>query len=97
MFEKMILLVAVAFTLSAADARETKLIAHGWDCQSAHPTDVLASADEFDKTALDGVSLSVRFTNEEHGVVCSYKTMMTDPAWKKSCGDSPRKSLVKRR
>ena len=82
MFGKIVPLVAFAFALSAADARETKLIAHGWDCQSANPTDVLASADEFDKTALDGISLSVRFTNEEHGVVCSYKTMMTDPAWK---------------
>ena len=82
MFEKMISLAAAALALSAANARETKIIAHGWDCQSANPADVLACADEFDKTALDGISLSVRFTNEEHGVVCSYKTMMTDPAWK---------------
>ena len=68
------------FVLTAAVARETKFIAHGWDCQSAHPEDVLASAAEFDKTPLDGISLSVRFRNKQ-GDVCSYKTMISDPPW----------------
>ena len=65
----------------SASARETKFLAHGWDCQSAHPDDVLASAAEFDKTPLDGISLSVRFARSD-GVVCSYKTMISDPAWR---------------
>lgn len=74
-------LLAAIVLATVAQARETKFIAHGWDCQSAHPDDVLASAAEFDKTPLDGVSLSIRFTNEALGVVCSYKTMISDPAW----------------
>ena len=43
-------IAAVLFSMPVAFARETKFIAHGWDCQSAHPEDVLASAEEFDKT-----------------------------------------------
>ena len=72
---------AAAIGAFSAHARKVKVIAHGWECQSADPTDVLASAAEFDKTELDGVSLSLWFTNRRHGVQCSFKTMMTDPAW----------------
>ena len=46
-----ILSAAVVFAVSVF-ARETKFIAHGWDCQSAHPEDVLASAAEFETYAV---------------------------------------------
>ena len=77
-----VLAVLAGVLATVALARETKIIAHGWDCQSASPEDVLVNADAFDRTPLDGVSLSVRFTNEEAGVECSFKTMITDPAWR---------------
>ena len=75
-------IAAIALAAFSATAKETKFIAHGWDCQSASPQDVLASADLFDKTPLDGVSLSIKFTNSEANVYCYYKTMMTDPEWR---------------
>ena len=44
-----------------AALKPVKFIAHGWDCQSANPAAVLENADLFADTALDGISLSVRF------------------------------------
>ena len=63
-----------------AALKPVKFIAHGWDCQSANPAAVLENADLFADTALDGISLSVRFKKAD-GTDCGYRTMFNDPAW----------------
>ena len=63
-----------------AALKPVKFIAHGWDCQSASPAAVLENADIFADTALDGISLSVRFKKTD-GTDCGYRTMFNDPAW----------------
>ena len=53
-------LLAAAVLATVAQARETKFIVHGWDCQSAHPDDVLASAAEGDLAYDETVALARR-------------------------------------
>ena len=43
-------------------ALRRKYIGHGWDLLAVTPEEVLAHADEFDRTGLDGVALMPRVT-----------------------------------
>ncbi len=38
-------------------AKRTKIIGHGWDMLASTPAEILANADLFDKSGLDGVSV----------------------------------------
>ena len=52
-----VVLCASALVQSAANASAVKkFVAQGWEFNEAWPKDFLAAADEFDKTALDGVT-----------------------------------------
>ena len=77
------LLLAAACALSAtADAFapvRKKYIGHGWDLLAATPREVLAHADAFDRTALDGVTLMINRTVDGRRI--SHATVMNDPPW----------------
>ena len=51
---------AAVWYAHADDALRRKYIGHGWDLLAVTPEEVLAHADEFDRTGLDGVSLMPR-------------------------------------
>ena len=57
-----------------------KYIGHGWDLLGMTPAEVLAHADAFDRTGLDGVSLVINATLAD-GRKISHTHVMTDPRW----------------
>lgn len=58
---KLLLVIFIAvFCVTLAEARGAKVILHGWDLLDVSPEEVLAHADDFDRTAADGVSLRIR-------------------------------------
>lgn len=59
---------------------QKKFIAHGWDLLDVTPEEVLAHADAFDRTALDGVTLMVNDTLAD-GRQISHMRVMNDPPW----------------
>ncbi|MBP5227220.1 MAG: hypothetical protein J6336_07535 [Kiritimatiellae bacterium] len=64
----------------AACAAEKKFIGHGWDLLAVSPAEVLAHAEAFDKTALDGVTLCLKKVLPD-GRHLAYSTIMNDPEW----------------
>ena len=55
--------LAAGWCAGAEDcALRRKYIGHGWDLLAVTPEEVLAHADEFDRTGLDGVALMPRVT-----------------------------------
>ncbi|MBP5320094.1 MAG: hypothetical protein J6334_03825, partial [Kiritimatiellae bacterium] len=59
---------------------EKKYIGHGWDLLAVTPAEVLANAEAFDATALDGVTLCLKATGAD-GKRYAYSSILTDPAW----------------
>ena len=56
---------AAVWYAHADDALRRKYIGHGWDLLAVTPEEVLAHADEFDRTGLDGVSLMPRVKGKD--------------------------------
>lgn len=81
-----LLMVAAAISVLPAQAAEAwgpvqkKYIAHGWDLLAVTPEEVLAHADAFDRTAIDGVTLMIRQRLGD-GRTISHSSVMTDPLW----------------
>ena len=78
------LTLAVGLTLAAtlgADAR-VKFIAHGWDTMEATPEQVLANADQFDQTGIDGVTLRLPVRKQADGTTADYWNLPTDKPWR---------------
>ena len=61
-------------------ALRRKYIGHGWDLLAVSPEEVLAHADAFDASGLDGVSLMLRGTLPD-GKHISHSTIMNDAPW----------------
>ena len=59
---------------------EKKFIAHGWDLLAVSPEEVLANADAFDETGVDGVTLMLRgkFADGRH---YDHTRIMNDGIW----------------
>lgn len=83
---KIHLLSCILLFLAAASAAadgfapvRKKLVGHGWDLLAATPEEVLAHADAFDRTGLDGVTLMVSGTVDGRRI--SHSTVMNDPPW----------------
>ena len=72
-------------SLSVTAAEKPKYIAFAWEFNAATPQELLALADEFDKTPLDGVGINLRSSAVVDGVRTnlSYRRFMHDPAWPK--------------
>ena len=54
--------LTAVWCVHADDALRRKYIGHGWDLLAVTPEEVLAHADEFDRTGLDGVAIMPRVT-----------------------------------
>ncbi len=74
------LVAAVAIATWGFKPIQKKLIAHGWDLLAVTPEEVLAHADAFDQTAIDGVTLMIREKLAD-GRAISHTRVMTDPPW----------------
>lgn len=83
MITKAMALAAVALT-GAAVAGGTKFVAHGWDTMNMTPDEVLANVAKFDRTELDGMTLSFPKTKQADGTVIRCGTAPTDPRWLRS-------------
>ena len=59
-----------------------KILALGWDLLAATPDVVLANAEKFDASGVDGVFVEVRFSQGEHGF--SSQTIANDAAWSRT-------------
>ncbi len=59
---------------------QKKYIAHGWDLLAVTPEEVLANADAFDRTAVDGVTLMIKQKLAD-GRSIAQSTIMNDPIW----------------
>lgn len=86
-FSVALLAAAVAVAGSFAPVQK-KFIAHGWDMLAVSPEEVLANAEAFDRTAIDGVTLMLggKFSN---GRAYSHSRIMNDSLW-------PREELEKK-
>lgn len=80
---RVLCLLAVAGVAAAAfgfKPVQKKLIAHGWDLLAVTPEEVLAHADAFDQTAIDGVTLMINDKLAD-GRAISHTGVMNDPPW----------------
>lgn len=76
-----VLALAFGGTLAADFPPEKKkFIAHGWDLLAVTPEEVLAHADAFDRTGIDGVTLMLRMRLSD-GRQIAHSTIMNDPLW----------------
>lgn len=73
-------LALVTSGLSATALADKSIIAHGWDLYAATPEEVLANADAFAETGLDGVSVFLQGKSAD-GKPLSAKTILNDAAW----------------
>lgn len=73
-------LAYAGFAASPFSAVQKKYIGHGWDLLGMTPREVLAHADAFDKTGLDGVTLVINATLAD-GRAISHTRIMNDPPW----------------
>lgn len=72
--------LALAVRAEGWEPVSRKFIGHGWDLLAALPEEVLAHADAFDRTALDGVTLMIDARLGD-GRRISHASVMTDPPW----------------
>ena len=74
----------VAVLAGVAQAGGVKFIAHGWDTMNMTPDEVLANVEKFDRTQLDGITLTFPKTKQADGTVIRCGTAPTDPRWLRS-------------
>jgi len=72
--------VLSAVSLCAGSAPRKQLVGHGWDLLAVSPAEVVRHSDEFAKTGLDGISISLRKTLSD-GQRLSFSSILTDPVW----------------
>lgn len=79
-FSVLLVLAAASATASSFGPVHKKYIAHGWDLLGMTPREVLANADAWDRTGVDGVTLMI---NEKlaGGRQISHTRIMNDPPW----------------
>ena len=78
----LLLLVSVSFVATAAfaDGPRKKCISFGWEYGQLTPEQILANADKFKGTVIDGVGIYLRATNREGKPIGTYG-FMTNPEW----------------
>ena len=76
---RVLVLLAALATACSAEAR-VKCIGHGWDLLHVTLEEVLANADRFDRTALDGVTLMIDMDVKD-GRHITHAHAMTDGRW----------------
>ena len=76
-----LLAVCALAALQSLAATQTKVILHGWDLLAVTPEEVLAHADEFDRTAADGVSLRIRKNAPNGREINSCRVYSSTNAW----------------
>ena len=77
-----VIVAAAALVVVQAEAR-VKIIGLGWDTASATPEQILAKAEDFKATGLDGIAMAIPH-RKVHASDENYRTIMTDAPWKKA-------------
>ena len=73
--------VATAFAVAFSSEARVKFIAHGWDTLAVTPTLVLAHAEQFDKTGIDGITIALPVRKQTDGSEANYWHAPTDGPW----------------
>ena len=74
--------LAVALCATVCAHARVKFIAHGWDTMDVSPEQILAHADLFDKTGIDGVTIALPVRRQKDGTEANFWHAPTDGPWR---------------